>query len=46
MPDTVPYLKTQREMPQGAYTLMGIQTHKQITIMEYDLCWNEDVYKV
>lgn len=45
MPDTVPYLKTQREMPQGTYILVGIQTDKQMTIMEYDLCWNEDVYK-
>ena len=35
-----------KTMPQGAYTLVGTQTHKQIITMEYDLCWKEDVYNV
>lgn len=32
--------------PQGAYTLVGRQTHKQIITMGYNLCKNEGVYKV
>lgn len=33
-------------MLQGAYTLVGRQTHKQIITIEYDLCQKEDVYIV
>ena len=30
----MPYLKTQTQMLQGAYTLEGRQTHKEIITME------------